>query len=198
MLGGTDPPGATPLTHDDLVGLIPLDVVTRGDLDAVEAANILRARLWARSRSFGIVRLLRRELVFDVHRRMFGDVWRWAGTQRRRETSIGVDPLTIAVALRDLLDDTRAWVDHGTYQPDEAAVRFHHRLVQIHVFPNGNGRHARFCADLLARDLGRPFFTWGGSALVDADALRAEYLRALRAMDADRDDVGPLLAFARR
>ena len=196
-LGGADPPGATPLTPDELAGLIPTDVATRADLDEVELENIVAARTWAATRTWSPERLLTREAVFDLHRRMFGEVWRWAGTQRRRETSIGVAPEAIGVELRNLLDDTLVWIEHTTYDADVAALRCHHRLVQIHVFPNGNGRHARLCADLLARALGRAPFTWGGTELTRADAARAAYLRALRAMDADRDDVGPLLAFAR-
>lgn len=196
-LHGADPPGATPLTDDDLVGLIPNDVATRADLNQVEADNVAAAMVWAATRSWAPAGLLRREALFDLHRRMYGDVWRWAGTQRRRETSIGVAPEVIPVALRDVLEDVTAWVDYGTYDADEAAVRFHHRLVLVHVFPNGNGRHARLCADLLLRALGKRPFTWGGQGLVDPGEARARYLAALRAMDADRDDVASLLAFAR-
>ena len=197
MLGGPDPPGATPLSADEIDGLLPADVATRADLDEAELENIVAARVWAATRAWSAIGILTREALFDLHRRMFGDVWRWAGSQRRRETSIGVAPETIGVELRNLLDDATTWIQYGTYVADEVALRFHHRLVQIHVFPNGNGRHARFAADLLARALGRPPFTWGGRELVDAGAAREAYLRALRAMDADRDDVAPLLAFAR-
>lgn len=196
-LGGEDPPGATPLGPDDVAGLIPTDVATRADLDAAELDNIVRARAWAATRSWTADGLLTHQTVVGLHRRMFGDVWRWAGTQRMRETSIGVHPRSIAVDLRNLLDDARAWIEYATFPPDEIALRFHHRLVQIHVFPNGSGRHARFCADLLARSLGRPPFTWGGRDLADPGAARDAYLSALRAMDTDRDDVAPLLAFAR-
>lgn len=123
---------------------------------------------------------------------MFDQVWRWAGSWRRRETSIGVAPEQIQTELRLLVDDTRAWIEYATYPPAEIAVRFHHRLVQVHPFPNGNGRHARFAADLLLRALGAEPFSWGG---VPVDRLR--YRQALQALDHDREDVGPLLAFAR-
>lgn len=197
VLGGADPPGATPLTHDELVGLIPTDLATRGDLDLAEAENIFAARTWAGTRRWTKDALLREEALRDLHRRMFGDVWRWAGQFRRRDTNIGVSWQVIPVELRNLLDDTKAWIDYSTYDADSVTMRFHHRLVQIHVFPNGNGRHARLAADLLARALGQPPFTWGGTTLVDMSEARERYLAALRRLDADRDDVAALLEFAR-
>lgn len=197
VLGGADAPGATPLGPDEVEGLIPTHVAARGDLDAAELENIVAARLWAARRSWPPERLLRVDRLREVHRRMFGDVWRWAGTLRRRDTNIGVPWPAIPVALRDLVDDATVWLAAGTYPPDVAVLRFHHRLVLVHPFPNGNGRHARFYADLLARELGRPPFTWGGVRGFDPVAARAAYLAAVRAMDADPDDVEPLLAFAR-
>ena len=197
MTFGADPPGATPLPDDDRLGLIPTDVATRADLNLVEAENVAAARAWAATRAWTVEGLLRADVLHRLHRRMYGDVWRWAGALRRRETNIGVAPTTIAVALRDLLDDATAWVRFGTFDADVIALRFHHGLVQIHVYPNGNGRHARFCADLFARALDRPPFSWGGRELGDPGAARDRYLTALRRMDADRDDVAALLAFAR-
>jgi Fic-DOC domain mobile mystery protein B len=194
---GGDPPGATPLTPEDLDGLLPSDLATRGDLDRAELENIVEARIWATGRTWTPAALLDPFAVRDLHRRMFADVWRWAGTWRRRETSIGVAPETIAVRVRDLLDDALAWVAHATYPPDEIALRLHHRLALVHPFPNGNGRHARLCADLLARSLGQPVFTWSGGDLGSADATRERYLAALRRMDADPDAVDALVAFAR-
>ena len=196
-LDGADPPGATPLTDDDLVGLIPTDVATRADLDQVEADNIAGARTWAATTSWTPDRLLRADTLRGLHRRMFGEVWRWAGQWRRRKTSIGVAPEAVAVALQILLDDVKAWIEYGTYDADDIALRFHHRLVLVHPFLNGNGRHARLCADLLARALGRPPFSWGGKNLGDPGAARDRYLAALRALDSYRDDVGPLRDFAR-
>jgi len=111
------------------------------------------------------------------------------------ERNIGVTPFQIEIELRTLLDDARYWIDHKTFSPDEIAVRFHHRLVWIHPFPNGNGRHARLAADLLAVALGRPRFTWGSASLVEAATTRAQYVSALKA--ADNHDIAPLLAFAR-
>lgn len=131
----------------------------------------------------------------DLHRRMFGRVWRWAGKPRTTERNIGIDAYRIGMELRQLLDDARYWVSHETYSPDELALRFHHRLVQIHPFPNGNGRHARLAADLLAVRLGQPRFTWGSTNLVEAHATRRAYIDALRA--ADGHDLGLLFAFAR-
>jgi len=131
---------------------------------------------------------------------MFGDVWAWAGKLRRRETNIGIEPHLIPVALRDLCDDTLAQIGDGetlAYPADELAVRFHHRLVVIHPFPNGNGRHARLATDLLVADLDAEPFTWGGAELTSPTELRTDYLAALRHADSSLDFT-PLIAFARR
>jgi Fic-DOC domain mobile mystery protein B len=133
--------------------------------------------------------------VKDLHRRMLGDVWRWAGKFRTSERNIGIAHWEIPVALRILLEDTKAWIGYKTYPPDEIAVRFHHRLVQIHPFPNGNGRHSRLMADLLVMQLGGERFSWGRESLGDAGEVRTSYIKALKA--GDDHDIGPLLAFAR-
>lgn len=126
---------------------------------------------------------------------MFGSVWTWAGRYRVHETNIGISPDGIAVAVRSLVDDTLAWIDYSTYEPDESAIRFHHRLVAIHPFRNGNGRHGRVAADYLAQSLGRRRFTWGAGLDLDTPSLRSEYLTALQ--EADRGDIAHLLTFAR-
>lgn len=131
----------------------------------------------------------------DLHRRMLGDVWRWAGDFRTSERNIGMAYYQIPMALRQLLADAAAWIEHRAYSADEVAVRLHHRLVQIHPFPNGNGRHSRLMADLLVMQLGGERFSWGSVGLQDASEVRRRYVDALKA--ADNHDIGPLLAFAR-
>src|SRR5579863_8726039 len=126
---------------------------------------------------------------------MLGEVWKWAGKFRTSERNLGIPFYEIPMALRQLLDDTQAWIGYETYPSDEIAVRFHHRLVQIHAFPNGNGRHARLMADLLVMSFGRERFSWGSANLQSAGTVRQIYIAALRA--ADNYDIGPLLAFAR-
>lgn len=180
-----------------MTGLVPSDIATRADLDLAELENIVAARTWVSAQTWTVDRLLAEATLKALHRRMFGDVWRWAGTFRKRQTNVGSSPHAIAVDLRSLLDDTRAWIEFATFEADVIALRFHHRLVLVHVFPNGNGRHARLCADLLVGALGRPAFSWGGRELVDASAARDAYLAALRDMDRNADDVAALLAFAR-
>jgi len=190
-----DPVGATPLTDEDLEGLIPTDVATRGDLDRAELENIVEARTWAAGRTWKPDTVLDSHTLADLHHRMFGQVWRWAGKWRSRETSIGIAPERIQTELRMLVDDALAWTEFTTYTADEIAVRFHHRLVFIHPFPNGNGRHARLAADVLMRSLGQPVFTWSQRPGVLPD--RKRYREALQAMDRDREDVTRLLKFAR-
>ena len=185
--------GHTELTEDDRVGLIPSYITTRDDLFVAEQRNIAFALL---RRPPSLATLLDDRHLRDLHRNMFGHVWEWAGRYRRRETNIGIDPRQIPVSVRTLVDDAIAWVDNETYESDELAVRFHHRLVAIHPFPNGNGRHSRIAAEYLVMALGRPRFSWGIGLDVTTDDLRTAYRQALQ--QADAGDIGELLAFARR
>ena len=183
---------ATPLTAEEMRDLIPAYIAYRRELNEAEQENIVRAQAWALNRRR---HLLTEKFVKDLHRQMLGDVWRWAGKFRTTERNIGIAFFEIPVALRHLLDDTKAWIEYQTYPPDEIAVRLHHRLVQIHPFPNGNGRHARLTADLLAMRFGRERFSWGRESLRDAGGMRQRYIAALQA--ADNHDISPLLGFAR-
>lgn len=183
---------ATPLTPEERAQLIPSYITLRHELNEAEQAGIADADRWAFSRKRDV---LSEKFLLDLHRRMFADVWRWAGKYRQSERNIGVDHWRIAVDLRSLLDDTRFWIANQTFAADEIATRFHHRLVFIHPFPNGNGRHARLAADLLVASFGRPRFSWGSVSLLNAGDTRRQYVAALRA--ADRHDIAPLLMFVR-
>lgn len=191
-----EPDDATPLSHEEREGLLQTWITHRHDLNEAEQANILKASAWARRRkSTSAADLLTEDFAKSLHRRMFDDVWRWAGSYRRSERNIGVTAYRVPMDVPMMLDDVGFWIQHRTYEPDEIAVRFHHKLVAIHPFPNGNGRHARLMADLLAERLDGLAFTWGGGRLATIDELRAGYVAALRA--ADDHDIGPLLVFAR-
>lgn len=183
---------ATPLTPDEKKGLIPSYITLRRELNEAEQLGITAAEEWAFSRKRDV---LDEAFLRRLHKRMFKDVWRWAGEFRSTPRNIGVEAWNISSMLRNLIEDARYWVSHGVYPPDEIAVRFHHRLVLIHLFPNGNGRHARLAADLLLVKLGQERFTWGRVGLVNAGETRKEYVAALRAADAH--DLKPLLAFVR-
>jgi Fic-DOC domain mobile mystery protein B len=182
--------GHTPLDGDDREGLKLTYVTTRSELNEAEQENILRARQGRRHPT--LQALLDDKYLRDLHRAMFGDVWAWAGSYRRLETSIGIDPARIAVGVRDLVADTKIWAEHE--EPLCVAVRFHHRLVSIHPFPNGNGRHARQAADYLMEALKQPPFTWGAvGGRGDVEGTRRRYLAALR--EADNGDLAPLEQF---
>jgi Fic-DOC domain mobile mystery protein B len=185
------PPGATPLDGDELASLIPSHITTQGELNEWEQLNIVQGENWARKQRKAI---LNEAFLRQLHKQMFGETWKWAGEFRKSDKNIGVDWLKIGVELKKLLDDTQYQIEHASYPPDEIAVRFHHRLVAIHPFSNGNGRHARLIADLLAERLGQPRFTWGSRSLADESETRQNYIAALQA--ADRHDIAPLLAFA--
>jgi len=190
-----DDDGATPLEREEQEALIPNHITLRSELNEVEQAGIHEADTWAFNRRRSSSTILEERFLIGLHIRMFGSVWRWAGTFRLTERNIGVQAYRIPTELRQLLDDVRYWLDHDTYPPDAIALRFHHRLVAIHPFPNGNGRHARLAADLLAVSLGQPRFTWGqGNLGADGD-VRRSYIDALRA--ADQHDMQPLFTFGR-
>lgn len=188
------PEDATPLTPEEREGLKQTWITTRDDLNEAEQANIEEAAAW--TAKLGGRELLTEEFVFDLHKRMFGDVWTWAGTRRNTGKNIGVDPTQIYIRLSTLLADARFWIQQSVYGRDEIAVRLHHGLVFIHPFPNGNGRHARLMADLLIAQLCAEPFTWGGGeTLQDIDELRDQYIHALKR--ADDHDFDELLTFAR-
>lgn len=191
-----EPDDATPLAPEEREGLLQTWVTHRRDLNEAEQENIVKGAHWARrTRGQTIDALLNIVFARTLHKRMFGDVWRWAGTYRQSERNIGIEAYRIASETTNLFDDARYWVRQETYPPDELGVRLHHRLVAIHPFPNGNGRHARLMADLLIERLGGEAFSWGGASLADVGALRKHYVAALQA--ADKYDIGPLLIFAR-
>jgi len=189
------PPGATPLDPDEAQGLVPTYITTQGDLNAWEQINIAQGERWA-------IRQIKRNLldegfIRELHRQMFAKTWRWAGTFRKSNKNIGVDWTQVSVKLRDLLDNTKYQVENHVFDADETAVRFHHQLVWIHAFPNGNGRHARLMADLLAIRHGRVRLTWGDGevSIASIGTLRDRYLAALRA--ADQGQFEDLIDFAR-
>jgi Fic-DOC domain mobile mystery protein B len=183
---------ATPLVPGELEGLIPTHITLRSELNELEQQNITVADSWAFSR--------RRDVASEPflrgrHRRMFDCVWRWAGQYRKTERNLGVASYQIESDLRQLVDDAQYWVDHFSYPRDELAVRFHHRLVAVHPFANGNGRWSRLAGDLFSVQLGGPRFSWGRINLQTAGDVRRAYVDALRA--ADEHDLDPLIAFAR-
>ncbi|MFS4457606.1 mobile mystery protein B [Bdellovibrio sp. HCB2-146] len=176
------PPNATPLDQDSLNGLIP-GLTTQAELDEFEAAGIARATLWAMSSRRLKTDLLSASGLCLLHRKMFGDTWKWAGLFRTRETNIGVSPSRIQNDLKILLDDVHFWLQNQTFSTDEIIARFHHRLVLIHPFPNGNGRFSRLAADLLADQLECPSFSWGKANLTKAGSSRERYISALKKAD---------------
>jgi Fic-DOC domain mobile mystery protein B len=195
MANGDSGDGLTPITPEEALEL-RVSVQSREELNAFERENILEARAWALSpRTLRRDDLLTEDFMRKLHRRMLGRVWRWPGLFRTSERNLGRPVHALAMDVRTLLDDALYWREHGTYPEIEAAVRFHHRLVAIHPWVNGNGRHSRLMADILVCAQGGEPLPWGrGADLVTPSDLRARYLTALR--EADSGDYGSLLRFA--
>ena len=187
--------GQTPLDPEQIRGLKIKTIATQEQLNEFEQANINEALIWLNSKR-KIKSVLATDFIIQVHQRMFGLVWNWAGQFRRNETNLGVDWTKISVELQQLVDDANFWVTYKTYLPEEIAIRFKHRLVSIHCFPNGNGRHSRLMADLINQHIfGSAKFSWGRSSLVEPSAQRDTYLKSLKL--ADKGDYTELMEFAR-
>lgn len=190
-----NPPGVTPLEQEELEGLKIRSITTRGELDRWEQENIGFAMEWLEKRR-NKTEILNEEFVKKLHTQMFNKVWTWAGSFRKTNKNIGVDKFKIQIELRPLLEDIQYWIEKKIYEPDEIVTRFHHRLVAIHCFSNGNGRHARLIADALLTDVFmlKPF-TWGNGDLTSKGDVRKKYIAALRS--ADQHDYKPLIKFVR-
>lgn len=177
------PKGATPLDPDELGGLKFKHIETREQLDQMEQVNIQQGIIWLDKQKDPDI--LNIQFCLELHKRLFGEVWDWAGTFRKTEKNIGINPIYISVELKNLLDDVRAWKKFKTYTPKESALRFHHRLVQIHVFSNGNGRHSRIMADAILKYIYKfPQMNWSGKNLQKASEHRLKYIASLRKADA--------------
>lgn len=188
--------GQTPLSEDEQVGLKISSITTREELDEFEQLNIEKAIQWTFGKKLKAEQLFSEKFIKDLHKRMYGDVWKWAGTFRTSEKNIGIKSYFIGVELKQLLDDAVYWTQNKTYNSQEIAIRFKHRLVSIHCFANGNGRHSRLMADLIMEKLyNEKFFSWGSTNLVKATETRTAYIKAVK--KADQQDLLPLIAFAK-
>ena len=188
--------GQSPISAEEFEGLLIKTISTKSELDEFEQNNIENAVEWTMKQVFKMEKILTIDFILGVHRRMFDRTWEWAGKIRKTNKNIGVDKSYILSELKVLLDDCRYWIQNAIYSEDEIAVRLKHRLVSIHPFPNGNGRHSRLCADILvAHVFKKNVFSWGGFNLTAPGDSRKKYLKAIRT--ADEGDINPLLKFAR-
>ena len=189
------PKGSTPLDPNEINGLIPDYITTQEELNSLEKGNISKAIKWSEGKKHK--NLFEMDFIFNLHKRMFSEVWTWAGTQRTSDKSIGIHWQQVTVQLRNLFDDTKYWIEHGTYPWKEIAARFHHRFVLIHAFPNGNGRHARLMTELLMQNYDQPSPTWGihkpNDNLDVESKIRDEYIDSLK--KADQKDCSKLINF---
>lgn len=188
--------GQTPIDEEEKEGLKIKTVTTKGDLDEFEQQNIEEAMQWVMGRTFNTKEVFTERFICNLHKRMYGNVWAWAGNFRKTDKNIGVDKFQIPIELKVLCDDVLYWIAHESFLPEEIAVRFKHRIVSIHCFPNGNGRHSRLIGDIIIEKLfGHQPFSWGGRNLAQEGGARRAYLQAIKA--ADLGNYEPLLAFAR-
>jgi Fic-DOC domain mobile mystery protein B len=188
--------GQTPIDEDEKEGLLIPTISTRGELNEFEQANIEQAIEWTLKNRFSEEVILTEEFLLLVHRKMFGEVWEWAGKKRNTNKNIGVDKYQISTEIRKLIQDYRFWIGNKTFSADEIAIRFSHRIVQIHLFPNGNGRHSRLVADIIISNmLNGSVFSWGSTDLSRLGSVRSIYLEAIHRADAG--DYRALIDFAR-
>ncbi len=188
--------GQTLLDEDEKLGLLIKSIATRRDLDEFEQKNIEEAIQWSIVRSFKVPELFTEALLKAVHRNMFGSVWAWAGDFRTTNKNIGINHWLIALELKVVLDDAVFWIENKVFEPDEIVIRFKHRLVSVHCFPNGNGRHSRLMADIIIENVFKgPAFSWGARNLNKKTNAHQQYIKALR--EADKGNYGHLITFAR-
>ena len=187
--------GQTPLDEDEKEGLKIKSITTQKELDEFEQLNIEKAVEWTLRANLKSEKILTEKFIKDLHKKMYSDVWKWAGEFRKTDKNIGIKWTQIGIKLKNLIDDTKYWLENKTYSPEEIAIRFKHRIVAIHCFPNGNGRHSRMMADIIIESIfGKEIFSWHESNMVRADEARKEYIIALRA--ADKGNIKPLIRFA--
>lgn len=188
--------GQTPIDEEEKEGLKIKSITTQKELDEFEQLNIEKAIEWTIHANLKPEKILTEKFIKDLHKKMYSDVWKWAGEFRRTNKNIGIDWTQIAIELKNLIDDTRYWIQNRTYSPVEIAIRFKHRIVAIHCFPNGNGRHSRVMADIIIESIfGKEVFTWHESNMVKADEVRKSYILALK--EADNGNIIPLIEFAK-
>jgi Fic-DOC domain mobile mystery protein B len=187
--------GQTPLDEDEKEGLLINTISTRAELDEFEQQNIEQAIQWTLMRNFKKQDVLTESFIIELHKRMYGNVWKWAGEFRKTNKNIGVDKWQITIELRNLLDDAKYWIDNKIYSEEEIAVRIKHRIVSIHCFPNGNGRHSRLMADIIIEKIfTQNVFSWGVANLSTDSNARGKYLKAVK--EADKGNYKDLLKFA--
>ncbi len=188
------PAGATPLDPDEMNGLIPIFISTQNELNILEQENILAGKNWLLKTK---KELLAESFVRELHKKMYSDVWKWAGQYRRTQKTIGIEAAQISTQIKNLMLDTKTWMDQKSYPWAEIFARFHHRLVFIHPFANGNGRYARFHTEALALKYEQKVPSWGEnkfSGNLNKDSqLRSEYITALQ--QADQRNFHSLIAF---
>lgn len=188
--------GQTPLDEGEKEGLKIKSITTQEELDEFEQLNIEKAVEWTIRSNLKPERILTEKFIKDLHKKMYGDVWNWAGEFRRSDKNIGIKWTQIGLELKNLLDDTKYWIDNKTFSPEEISIRFKHRIVAIHCFPNGNGIHSRMMADIIIESIfGKEIFSWHKSNMVKADETRKKYIEALR--KADNGNINPLIKFAK-
>lgn len=188
--------GQTPLAEEEKEALKIKAITTQGELDEFEQLNIEKAVEWTIRTKFKPENILTEKFIKDLHKRMYGDVWKWAGKFRQTEKNIGISWIQISLELKNLLDDTKYWIENKTYTPEEITIRFKHRIVSIHCFPNGNGRHSRMMADIIIESIfGKDIFSWHQSNMVKANEIRKAYIDALQ--KADNGNIEPLIEFAK-
>lgn len=188
--------GQTPLDEDEKLGLKIKSITTQGELDEFEQLNIEKAIEWTIHTNLKPEKILTEKFIKDMHKRMYGDVWKWAGEFKKSNKNIGIEWSQIGIDLKMLTDDIHYWIENRTFGQEEIAIRFKHRIVAIHCFPNGNGRHSRMMADIIMESIFKSkAFSWRESNMVKANETRKEYITALR--EADGGNLNPLIEFAK-
>lgn len=188
--------GQTPISEEEKDGLKIKAITTQSELDEFEQLNIEKAVEWTIHSNFKAENILTEKFIKNLHKRMYSDVWKWAGEFRKTDKNLGISWTKIGIELKTLIDDSSYWIENNTFSPEEIAIRFKHRIVSIHCFPNGNGRHSRLMADIIMESIfEQEIFSWHQSNMVKANETRKKYIDALK--QADNGNIRPLIQFAK-
>jgi len=188
--------GQTPLDENEKDGLKIKSITTQKELDEFEQLNIEKAVEWTIHANLKAEKILTEKFIKNLHKKMYEDVWKWAGKFRKSDKNIGIHWIQINIELKTLLEDTKYWITNKTYSSEEISIRFKHRIVTIHCFPNGNGRHSRMMADIIMESIfGEEIFSWHKSNMIQANQTRKNYIKALK--KADNGNINPLIDFAK-
>ena len=170
--------GQTPLPPELQKGLISKNVQTIGELDEYEEQNIAEGMVWLEDSN---ANSLNYSFWLRLHKKLFGNVWNWAGEIRSHDLGNAdfLYPEKVRPALMQLIGDAEYWFKNDTYPKKETIARIHEKLLTIHPFANGNGRWSRILTEYICKQNKIDIPKWNLKSKDDPQKRRKEYIEAV-------------------